>query len=955
MRRLGTKPLSGGALVCARFAASSALFGRGYRAFGAFLVLLVSAAGCGDESETATSTSTTASSGGDGGSGGSGGGGAGGQGGGSSALCVETAPGPTRGSAIAISPDDTRIAVVNRDVGTVTVIAVAYGGGQPELSKAAEIDVGGEPSQVAIDACGDRAYVALRRDQKVVEIKNLRGDPALGTAVDVGSEPTGLALTPNNKMLYVANWIDGTLSVIDVPSMTKTGTLDLNKVLAATGLLGDVASRPSLAHPRSVAITNDGDADDADETVFVTEFFAQRTAAESADGKNADINKKGLVYAVSTENFAVSTIGLGAIADTGQSDHNGQKTGCFPNQLQGITIAENFAYIPSICASPAGPLGVFVRSACSTDADCGGVSGACDAISKKCECTAANQAQVCGAGATCNVPAGQQAGSCNVNVTNVKTTTHPAIHVIDIKANTEVMAGAAALDTKLAALYEMDSVPDDASRRLPHIANDIAFDPSGAAYLSANGADAVFRAAFDPGTGAFQSIATAGGPYFIDLASTEIASASLRGLAPIGIAAAHKQPFAFTANDVSRNVTAVDLAKQAVAGLDGAMKSPRVIESSAQPSDPAAQAVLRGKRLFNTGLGRWSLKGQAWGSCQACHIDGLTDNVTWYFARGPRQSTSLDGSFASDNPADQRIFNWTAILDEIADFEANTRVVSGGVGALVTVTNSPPKDTDQINLATQGHAGLNGSAKEVTDTLSTLKDWNDILAYIQSIRSPRAPRNLDPALVAEGKTLFEAQGSCGGCHGGPKWTISTRFYTPSKITNTNLLSTPWDAAAITAAGFPSALLPASTPANQLMRFGGQNPSAFDQIQCILRPVGTYNVAPMAVGIAERRSDMQTTAQGNETDGKGYNPPSLLNLAAGAPYFHAGNARTLEEAFSKTFAAHYASPVAASGFLSQMGDIDKLVAFLLSIDETKLPVPIPPVGPSGGDFCTPLAP
>ena len=64
-----------------------------------------------------------------------------------------------------------------------------------------------------------------------------------------------------------------------------------------------------------------------------------------------------------------------------------------------------------------------------------------------------------------------------------------------------------------------------------------------------------------------------------------------------------------------------------------------------------------------------ALAGAGWGSCAACHIDGLTDNVTWYFARGPRQSTSLDGSFDSANGDDQRIFNWTAIFDEVADFD----------------------------------------------------------------------------------------------------------------------------------------------------------------------------------------------------------------------------------------------------------------------------------------------
>lgn len=39
------------------------------------------------------------------------------------------------------------------------------------------------------------------------------------------------------------------------------------------------------------------------------------------------------------------------------------------------------------------------------------------------------------------------------------------------------------------------------------------------------------------------------------------------------------------------------------------------------------------------------------------------------FARGPRQSTSLDGSFSKKDKNDRRILNWTAIVDELSDFE----------------------------------------------------------------------------------------------------------------------------------------------------------------------------------------------------------------------------------------------------------------------------------------------
>jgi len=133
---------------------------------------------------------------------------------------------------------------VNRDAGSVTVMSVDYTlPNDPSLTLVAELSVGGEPWQVVIDGCDDKAYVVLRKDQKVVEIDNLKTTPSVGKSVAVGSEPTSLALTPNNTKLYVSNWVDGNLSVIDPVSMTVTSTVDLNATIAATGFLGpEVAS-----------------------------------------------------------------------------------------------------------------------------------------------------------------------------------------------------------------------------------------------------------------------------------------------------------------------------------------------------------------------------------------------------------------------------------------------------------------------------------------------------------------------------------------------------------------------------------------------------------------------------------------------------------------------------------------------------------------------------------------
>jgi hypothetical protein len=116
-------------------------------------------------------------------------------------------------------------------------------------------------------------------------------------------------------------------------------------------------------------------------------------------------------------------------------------------------------------------------------------------------------------------------------------------------------------------------------------------------------------------------------------------------------------------------------------------------------------------------------------------------------------------------------------------------------------------------------------------------------------------------------------------------------------------------------------------------------AANDQINCVLRAVGTFpgvpgetqsGVAPEGVLVREVRQNMSTLAQG----ATGFNPPALLGMASGAPYFHAGNARTLEELFAPTFAAHQ---TAFSSNFPGAGDraarIGQLVQFLLSIDET----------------------
>jgi hypothetical protein len=847
---------------------------------------------------------------------------------------------PGRGSAIALAEDDSVAVVVNRDVGSVTVLELVDSSGSsgPELRFKSEVLLGegSEPWQVAIDAGGDTAYVVLRKDQRLVRISKLKTAPALDGYVAVGSEPTAVALSASGARAFVANWSDGTVSEIDTEHMELVRSFDLNAALVATGYLGDVQPRPALAHPRSLAVTNDLDQDDGDEALYVTEYHAQQIEAEAADGSNSDTRKVGLVYKVALATGHVSTIDLGALEDIGFRDERNGLAGCYPNQLQAIALNGPFAYVVSVCASPEGPIGVKVTST------------ACTAVG---DCAPLNLVEP-----VCAVPAAGAAAVC-VDVASVKTTTAPVLSIIDTRIDREVPSSASSLNARFAALYAQQKTAV-AAQRFPLFANDIAFVPGTAvAYVTAGGIDAVFRIETDGDTGAVHAVGSST-QLFIDLVPAGIGAKA--GRSPVGIAIGHvNKKRAIVANDVTRNASLLDFNTQTVAG--GASDAKVVQTAALPPAGSDGEDILQGKRFFNTGGGRWSLRAQGWGACQSCHSDGLTDNVTWFFARGPRQSTSLDGSLASTHPEDQRIFNWTAIFDEVDDFELNTRGVSGGVGAIVSALSVPPQTADRIDIAKLGHAALNGSARDAgdpdnplgLDPSPKLPDWKQIERYMQTIRSPRGPSNLDAAKVAAGRQLFTHAGSCVGCHSGEKWTISRMFYTPAVKTNADLLLTSF----AIPSGFPSALLPAQVPANQTLRFNGGNAAALDQIQCAIRPVGSFNVAEPGVGIAELRADMSTVAQGDGNplgEGRGYNPPSLLGVVTGAPYMHAGNARTLEALLASTFETHHRA--LAPNFLAETDpyvvqqQVDDLVQFLLSIDETTEYPAIPTPGAGGGQLC-----
>ena len=153
------------------------------------------------------------------------------------------------------------------------------------------------------------------------------------------------------------------------------------------------------------------------------------------------------------------------------------------------------------------------------------------------------------------------------------------------------------------------------------------------------------------------------------------------GKNPQGIVINKQGTRAYVVNFLSRNVSVVDLTNDSVV---------TVIRTAALPAPGSpAEVVTVGAEMFFSSRGNFNrpagatvstterLSSEGWQSCASCHFEGLTDSVVWEFGTGPRKSVPLNATFNPRNRNEQRVLNYSAIFDEVEDFEANIRNVSG--------------------------------------------------------------------------------------------------------------------------------------------------------------------------------------------------------------------------------------------------------------------------------------
>jgi hypothetical protein len=295
----------------------------------------------------------------------------------------------------------------------------------------------------------------------------------------------------------------------------------------------------------------------------------------------------------------------------------------------------------------------------------------------------------------------------------------------------------------------------------------------------------------------------------------------------------------------------------------------------------------------------------------------------------------MDGSFSHGGLAQkQRIFNWSGIFDEMHDFERNTRGVSGGLGAVTTSATGQCGTLAQEQPVDVGGDGLGNSVQEIQDTTAGIcvTDFDDIDAFVKTIRPPRALQTLDPAAVARGAEQFQ-QGHCAACHGGQGWTVSRRFFLPAAATNAELKMTPFEPPNATPIFATHDAQIAPQPAAEDTTGAAIPPN---QVACVLRDAGTFGLPGDAAGT----DALEKKVDGSRAQGAGgYNVPSLYGLAVGAPYLHHGQARTLAELLGDSrWAAHLTAGNAA--FAPSAAQRDDLAAYLLAIDAETTEVTVP---------------
>jgi YVTN family beta-propeller protein len=232
----------------------------------------VGAFACGSSGVTGEVGTVASSSSGTGGHGGHGGAGSGTGGTGTGGA---VAPGPVarHSSSIAVSPDGTRVYVVNADSDSVSEIDTMARTLVREIPLAAApptVDAGGHftpavgPRALALSPRAGMLYVTGERTGMLHGIDLATGKVTLN--VTVGSEPVGVLVAPDESAVFVACSNDGTVVRVDPKTAAVTATAVITDGTSPLGF-------PIQAEPWALGWSLDS------KTLYVTHMLAPNVSA----------------------------------------------------------------------------------------------------------------------------------------------------------------------------------------------------------------------------------------------------------------------------------------------------------------------------------------------------------------------------------------------------------------------------------------------------------------------------------------------------------------------------------------------------------------------------------------------------------------------------------------------------------------------------------------------------
>jgi len=775
----------------------------------------------------------------------------------------------TYSSPIAISNDNRLVWVVNPRDDTVSVIRTDNN----TLLKT--IGVGDEPRSIALDPNNSFAFVANAAGSSVTVIKITNATfgnftAAVEKSFKTGAEPWNIVSSPDGKRVFVANSGQDTITVINAVNRTILGQIDLRNSLCNDPIRG------RHFQPRGLAVT----ANNAQ--LFVTRFLSfTRTGGEQGQ----DGGKEGAVCRLNINTSAASIAGYvpaqlirltprvtGFKVDS-SGDGVVDNTTAFPNQLQSIVLRGNRGFLPNIAASPKGPLKFNVD-------------------------TQAFLNRIAGVG-------------------------------------TSLQTDQGALNLHLGARE-----PEAGKKKL-FFANPwaIAFTTQsgpGKAYVVSAGSDLLVKLNVNGSDGVAFTVDSDTTRY-IDLndPANPATSGANAGKNPLGIAINSAGTRAYTENFVSGNVSILNL------NTDSVIK---VVQTATRPTAGSqGEKILVGAEMFFSSRGHFvrpagttvstdeRLSADGWQNCASCHFDGWTDGVIWQFNSGPRKSVNLAGSFNPLNRNQQKLLNYSAIFDEVEDFEANIRNVSGpGNVATPLPCKNPPPDTSAfdpnhglligdngdvdfapcvINALAKANTGRQQLFVNPVGPTTQVKALEALRLWVQfAVRVPNGPLNsaeitggVPISDINKGRTLFGQQ--CAFCHAGGLWSRSVKDFTSPPPLNQIACEVNLLAAA-----------PPGSFCTKAPVFG--NPVSVQYLDRFLEDVGSFNLGvagegnPIGSNIGAIEKATQALVNGVATpppnklldalgldynqDGRGigYNVQSLLGIFMVPPYMHNGACETI---------------------------------------------------------------